>query len=153
MLGIILDFPNKNINLVETNNLKENKIRSNIKSQHPVLSFIGAGNYARRVLIPSFKKAGAEFNIISSEQGLSSVFVGNKFGFKKATTEQEEIFNDKDTNSVIIATRHDSHAKYILKALENGKNVFVEKPLCINLDELNAIISFFLIKMTVENPY
>ena len=64
----------------------------------------------------------------------------NKFGFNKVTTDQEEIFNDKDTNSIVIATRHDSHAKYILKALENGKNVFVEKPLCINLEDLKKII-------------
>ena len=152
ILGIVLDFPNKNINLVKTNNLKENNNLLNLNNQKPVLSFIGSGNYAKRILIPSFSKAGAELNIISSEQGLSSVFLGNKFGFNKVTTDQEEIFNDKDTNSIVIATRHDSHAKYILKALENGKNVFVEKPLCINLDELNAINSFFSNKNLRRKP-
>ena len=152
-LGIILDFPNKKVDLVKTSFLINSNNISNFKKTNPVISFIGSGNYARRNLIPSFVKAGAELNIISSEKGLSSVFVGNKFGFKKVTTDQQEIFNDKDTNTIVIATRHDSHAKYILKALEHGKNVFVEKPLCLNLEELDKINNFLLNKDQLNYPF
>ena len=64
---------------------------------------------------------------------------GRKSGFTEATTDSERIFEDPDVDAVVIATRHDSHARYVLKALEADKHVFVEKPLCLTLDELAEI--------------
>ena len=103
------------------------------------VSFIGSGNYASRKLIPAFKKAKAEFYSLSGNKVLSPAFIGRKFKFEYATTNVESILNDKKCNSVVIATRHDSHAELVNKTLLNGKNIFVEKPLCINLEQLNAI--------------
>ena len=141
-LGIILKYPEKCNH--ETHSIifeNENKFKK-IITKKPVISFIGAGNYAQKVLIPYFCKANAKLNIISSQNGTGPAHVGKKYGFQKATTIQDEVFKDKTTNSIVIATRHDSHAKYVLKALKNGKNVFVEKPLCLSMKELSDIYKF-----------
>ncbi len=102
----------------------------------PVLGIIGAGNYAIRTLIPAFKKAGVRLKTVASSGGASGVYAGRKFGFESATTDTESLLADPDINVVVIATRHDSHARLVCQALEAGKHVFVEKPLAITRDEL-----------------
>ncbi|WP_028573688.1 bi-domain-containing oxidoreductase [Desulfonatronovibrio hydrogenovorans] len=104
-----------------------------------VVSFIGAGNYASRVLIPAFKKAGARLRTIVTSGGTSAAVTGKKAGFEYASTDVEAMLADENTNAVVIATRHNSHARFVLQALRAGKNVFVEKPLCLTLEELDAI--------------
>lgn len=104
----------------------------------PQVSFIGAGGYATKVLIPAFKKAGAHLDTISSKGGVSASRVAKKFGFNAVTTNPDK--NMPDTSSiVVIATRHDSHADLVCKALKAGKHVFVEKPLCVTEEELASI--------------
>jgi predicted dehydrogenase/threonine dehydrogenase-like Zn-dependent dehydrogenase len=105
----------------------------------PCAGFIGAGNYAGRTLIPAFKKAGAIMYSLASLGGVSGVRLGKKFGFLETTTNADNLFENEQINSIVIATRHDSHAGLVLTALRAGKNVFVEKPLCLNLDELSEI--------------
>ena len=103
------------------------------------VSFIGAGNYATAVLIPSFKKAGAVLRRVASNAGVSGLHAGRKFGFEETTTDTDSVFADAGTQAVVITTRHDSHAALVLKALRAGKHVFVEKPLCLTMAELDAI--------------
>jgi predicted dehydrogenase/threonine dehydrogenase-like Zn-dependent dehydrogenase len=105
----------------------------------PRLSVIGAGNYAGAVLIPAFKASGAHLARIASAGGASSVHLGRKFGFAQATTDTAALLADAGTDAVVIGTRHDSHADYVLRALAAGKHVFVEKPLALRLDELDRI--------------
>jgi len=107
--------------------------------QQPVLGFIGAGNYATRILIPAFKAAGAMFNSIASSGGVSAAYAGRKFGFSEATTDTAALLVDPAVNTVVITTRHNSHARLVCQALKTGKNVFVEKPLCMTLEELREI--------------
>ena len=109
----------------------------------PVVGFIGAGNYAGQVLIPAFKEAGAVLRTIASSGGVSGVHFGKKHGFGQTTTDAATIFFDADINTVVVATRHDSHARFVLDALHTGKHVFVEKPLCLTLDELGEISSAY----------
>jgi len=71
--------------------------------------------------------------------GVSGVHFGKKHGFSETTTDSATIFSDDDINTVVVATRHDSHAGFVLDALQAGKHVFVEKPLCLTLDELGEI--------------
>lgn len=104
-----------------------------------VVSFIGSGNYATAVLIPAFKGAGAHLRSVASSAGVSGVHAGRKFGFEETTTDTEKLITDTDTNTLVITTRHDSHASLVLKALAAGKHVFVEKPLCLTFDELSEI--------------
>ncbi len=117
----------------------QNNIAISNKESSTVVSFIGAGNYSSSILIPAFKKAGATLYSIASNKGITGRFSGKRFGFKNTTTNVNSIFEDNLVNSVIITTRHNTHAKYVLETLKAGKNVFVEKPLCLNKEELLKI--------------
>ncbi|MBI5141399.1 MAG: bi-domain-containing oxidoreductase [Nitrospirae bacterium] len=103
------------------------------------IAVIGSGNYATAVLIPAFKSAGAYLKTVVSSGGVSGLHAGRKFGFDETTTATGSVFVHKEVNAVVVATRHDSHAGFVLKAMEVGKHVFVEKPLCLTLDELKRI--------------
>ena len=103
------------------------------------VSVVGAGNYAGAVLIPAFRAAGAQLMRIASAGGASSVHLGRKFGFAEATTDTAALLADPQADAVVVSTRHDTHAKYVLRTLAAGKHVFVEKPLALKLEELVLI--------------
>ena len=109
------------------------------KNKTPKVSFIGAGNYATAVLIPAFKAAGVGLRSVASSAGVSGVHAGRKYGFEETTTDIDRLIEDAATDAVVIATRHDSHAYFVLKALAAGKHVFVEKPMCLTLDALSEL--------------
>ena len=145
-LGIILNYNNheSHEDLIQLNSKeKQNsediyKDKINIKNKLNV-AFLGAGNYSSKILIPSFKLTNVEFNSIASKTGLSSSYLGRKFKFKEVTTNVDRIINDKKNDIIVIATRHDTHADFILRAISQNKHIFVEKPLCINSQELMKI--------------
>ncbi|PLK22556.1 dehydrogenase [Porphyrobacter sp. TH134] len=103
------------------------------------VAFLGAGNYASRVLIPAFAAAGAELATVVSSGGISAVHSGKKHGFAKASTDPQDALADDSVDTVVIATRHNAHAAQVIAALRAGKHVFCEKPLCLTLDELARI--------------
>jgi predicted dehydrogenase len=107
--------------------------------QNPTLGFIGAGNYATKVLIPAFKKTETNLKSVASSGGVSGVYVGKKFGFQETTTDTADLIADPEINAVVITTRHNSHARLTCDALQAGKHVFVEKPLCLTIEELKEI--------------
>lgn len=137
-LGIIIKYPFKELSIKREISFPES---SGYKRKHEKvnLGFIGIGNYAIKVLIPSFHKAGGNFIFAASNTGLNSFKVAKKYGFKKITTNVEDLINSKDCNTVVISTRHDSHFHFIEKSLKAGKNIFVEKPLCLTRKELDII--------------
>lgn len=102
----------------------------------PVLGFVGAGNYASRMLIPAFKAAGAQFHTIVTSGSINGVVHGAKAGFAEASTDFSALLANEVVNTVAIVTRHDSHANFVAKALQAGKSVFVEKPLAIDHAQL-----------------
>ncbi len=104
-----------------------------------VVGFLGAGNYAGRVLIPAFKAAGAGLHTVVSGGGVSAVHFGKKFGFSHAATEAIAVLDSTEVDTVVIATRHNDHATQVLAALRAGKHVFCEKPLCLKANELAQI--------------
>lgn len=106
-----------------------------------VLGVIGAGGYVPAMLLPHFKAEGVEFRSIATATGVSAHDVGKRFGFAEAVSAASEILDDADVNLVVIGTRHDLHAQLAREALERGKNVFVEKPLALNDDELDAVLA------------
>ncbi len=106
------------------------------------VGFIGAGNFAKSVLLPELKKiSGVHLTGVATATGLSGTHVAEKFGFGYATTEYRELLEDPQTATVFIATRHDMHAPLVCEALRAGKNVFVEKPLAIDRQQLDAVMS------------
>ena len=108
-------------------------------AHRPVLGFIGAGNYAARMLIPAFKAAGAQFHTIVTAGGINGVIHGEKAGFAQAATDIAAMLANPAINSVAIVTRHDTHARFVAQALQAGKHVFVEKPLALHYAELEAV--------------
>lgn len=113
--------------------------RETFDAAKPVVGFVGAGNYASRILIPAFKAAGAQLHSIVTSGGVNGVVHGRKAGFSVASTDLEGMLADMTINTVAIVTRHDSHARLVAKALIAGKHVYVEKPLCLTLEELEEI--------------
>ncbi len=106
------------------------------------IGFIGAGNFAKSVLLPGLKKiGGVQLTGVATATGLSGTHVAEKFDFAYATTQYQDILADPDTATVFIATRHDMHAPLVCEALRAGKNVFVEKPLAIDRGQLDEVIS------------
>jgi predicted dehydrogenase len=108
-------------------------------AQRPVMGFIGAGNYASRMLIPAFKAAGAQFHTIVTAGGINGVIHGEKAGFAEASTDMSVLLANSVINTVAIVTRHDTHARFVAQALQAGKHVFVEKPLAIDTEGLEAV--------------
>ncbi|MBP6512267.1 MAG: bi-domain-containing oxidoreductase [Bacteroidia bacterium] len=102
------------------------------------VGMIGAGSFGQNFILPVIKEKVALQGIATARPN-SARNVGDKFGFKYCTGDASEIVNDNTINTLFIATRHDSHGKYVLDGLNKNKNVFTEKPLCIHREELEEI--------------
>jgi predicted dehydrogenase/threonine dehydrogenase-like Zn-dependent dehydrogenase len=104
------------------------------------LGMLGAGNFARAVLLPAIRAGGnVTFVGIAAGTGLSARHAGDKYSFAYCTTSSDEVLDDPKINTVVIATRHDLHALQTIRALRAGKHVFVEKPICLTASELDEI--------------
>ena len=104
-----------------------------------VAGVIGAGNFASLVLIPALARSGAILHTVASSGGRDAAVAARKFGFSRAASDYRELLDDPAINTVLIATRHNSHARLVTEALAAGKHVFVEKPLALNREELATI--------------
>lgn len=128
----------ENINLNPSHNVRLNN--NQFTSSKGVLGIIGSGNFTKMTMLPSLKNTGANVKFIASRSGVSSTALAQKFGISYSTSDYEEILKDSDVDLVLITTRHDQHASMVLESLNSGKNVFVEKPLALNSQELELII-------------
>lgn len=147
-LGIILQYPEQDVFsqrqlLRPTITRSEEPLDEHRSAGTPVIGCIGAGNYATQVLLPAFKSMGVAFRTVASSTGVSAAHAGGKFGFFEITSDSRAVIESPDINTVIIATRHDSHAKLTGEALKTGKHVFVEKPLAITREELTALFHVY----------
>ncbi|TKB65782.1 MAG: dehydrogenase [Nitrospira sp.] len=140
VLGIVLQYPDSTKNS-DTNLLHRTvRLAQTVRREDTVkIGIIGSGNYATQVLIPALSKTGAVMKSVASATGVSGVHAGKKYGFEEATTDSTALLNDPDINTVVITTRHDSHARLVCEALKRGTNVFCEKPLALTRDELDEI--------------
>jgi predicted dehydrogenase/threonine dehydrogenase-like Zn-dependent dehydrogenase len=104
------------------------------------LGVIGAGNFATGTLLPLLKGIpDVAFVGVCTARGYTAKGVADKFGFQFATSDPNEIFENPDINAVLIATRHDSHAAYAIRAMRAGKPAFLEKPLAITFEQLQEV--------------
>lgn len=113
------------------------------KGSKGVIGIIGAGNFTKMTMLPALKGSGAGFKYVASSAGLSGTTVAKKFGFTHSTTDYKNILADEDVDTVFITTRHNSHAQFVVEALNAGKNVFVEKPLALNPRQLDQILEAY----------
>jgi polar amino acid transport system substrate-binding protein len=106
------------------------------------LGQIGAGNYAKSMLMPCFPSLeGLSLEGICTTKGANAEALAGRYGFRKATTDAGELLRDPEVNAILVATRHDSHARYAAAALEAGKHVYVEKPLAMSETQLAPVIA------------
>lgn len=135
-LGILLEYSQAAGAATRTLVLRPDAVATAVQ---PRVSFIGAGNYASRVLIPAFRDAGAFLDTLVTNTGFTGGTQGGRAGFRSASTDVDAMLSDDAGNAVVIATRHDTHAVLAERALVAGKHVFVEKPLALTVDELDAL--------------
>lgn len=133
-IGILLKYPNE----------EKARYKSNFKiNDHPVgeinVGFIGAGSFAQSYLIPNVKSSGATLDTVVTSKGITSKNVAEKFHFNNSSSSANDILTNERINTIFVATPHNSHARYVKEALENNKNIFVEKPLAMTESELTEI--------------
>jgi predicted dehydrogenase len=143
-LGILLEYPTEAETPLEqltrrTVQLKQAPVASGTGRGRPTVGFVGSGNYATGVLIPAFAKTKVRLKSVASSGGVSGVHAGKKHGFEETTTDSAGLIQDAAIDTVVITTRHDSHARFVSDALAAGKHVFVEKPLALNRAHLQRI--------------
>jgi predicted dehydrogenase len=110
----------------------------------PVVGMIGAGLFSNVTILPCLKKIKeVALRGVATATGSSGANVAKQFGFEYCTTDYKEILKDQKINTVIITTRHDLHARMIIESLEADKDVFAEKPLAVNEEELRAITTAY----------
>lgn len=100
---------------------------------------IGAGNFGTRTLIPAIVAAGGRLRVVASGRGTSAAVAASRSGFEMAATDIDALIDDPQVDTVVILTRHDSHAALAVRSLDAGKNVFVEKPLALSEAELETV--------------
>ncbi len=135
--GVVIEY--------DTEKELEKRVVLNNKSvaaTEPNVGFIGAGNYAQGSLLPNMK-GHCNFIGVANSRGNTSLFVAKKYGFNYCAESDEALFNDSSINTIFVSTRHNLHAPNVLKAIERGKHVFVEKPLAMNEEELNSILAAY----------
>ena len=137
-LGVVLNYdPHAELNTRISLNATPKPRRA---ENRIVLGVIGAGGYVPAMLLPHFKTEGVEFRAIATASGVSAHDVGKRFGFAEAVSSANDILDDPDVNLVVVGTRHDLHAQLAREALERNKDVFVEKPLALDDDQLDAVL-------------
>lgn len=140
-LGIVFDYPER-----ETED-RGGSTGSTIRLRQPesvergsgIAGLIGAGNFARRTLIPAIRAAEMEIRTVVSSGGRSAAVQGDRAGAIFASSDVRSVLDDPEIDTVFVLTRHDTHARLVSEALEAGKHVFVEKPLALTLDELELL--------------
>ena len=143
-LGIVLKYP-------ESTMTPKRRIELKSPTAHDAdttgIGCLGAGNFARGVLLPKLcSLPGVRPEVICSAGGLSATDTGNKLGFHAASTDESDVFESDGVQAVFVITQHNQHARQVLRAIESGKHVFVEKPLCLTLEELSHIEQALVVK-------
>ena len=138
-IGIVLSYPGGPIDVLAKRSIAVRETPPAYIANGPVIGWIGAGNYASRVLIPAFRAAGARFDTIVTTGGVTGVHHGCAAGFVTVSSDPADVLRNQAINTVVVATRHDTHAQFVIDALASGRHVFVEKPLALTCDEVDRI--------------
>lgn len=141
-LGIVLEYPTgESDGSAQARDPRSVAIRpAEVASDGAVRAgVVGAGGFARKVILPLLRDLGVEPNVIASSSGTSAGVAARRFGAARATTDLDSVFGSDAVDAVFVLTRHDSHAELVCRGLDAGKNVFVEKPLALSEEELESV--------------
>ena len=137
-LGVILKYPD--------NPTKWERVIGVIKPRVSIdkkvldIGLIGAGNFARNTILPVMKETGLyNFRALATTGGVGASQAIDVFPFEYVTNDYKKLIDDKEIDLIVVSTQHNTHAKFVIEALNADKNVYCEKPLCLNLEELTAI--------------
>lgn len=138
-IGIMLSYPGKSVDELMNRRVSISANRSYAKNM-PVIGWIGAGNYGSRILIPAFRAAGARLDTLVTTGGAENINRGRAANFAAISSDVvADVLQNSTINTVVVATRHDTHAQFVIDALAAGHHVFVEKPLALSLDQVDRI--------------
>jgi predicted dehydrogenase/threonine dehydrogenase-like Zn-dependent dehydrogenase len=140
-LGILLEYPETTAQAAPTTTRIDLRPPQPISRGNVRLGVVGAGNFARSVLLPALRKLDVELVGVATVSAPSAQQTASRFGFGYAATDWHQIVEDDTLDAVLIATRHDLHASVAAAALRAGKAVFVEKPLALCADELDDVLT------------
>jgi len=151
-LGVLIIYPEQPN---QSQVLELTRRRRSSRSATPVtIGLLGAGSFAVSTLLPAIKQvSGVEFVGVCSATGIRSRHAAEKFGFQYCTTDEQEILSDARISTVLIATRHHLHARQVVKALNAGKHVFCEKPLCLSQEELADVVRSYSRSAQTQEPF
>jgi predicted dehydrogenase len=146
-LGIVLNYKSEALKTGEAIQINSQKM----DSDKIRVGMIGAGNFTKAVILPQLKKNPRyALNVLATSTGMSAHASGRKFGFQNITTDEQSVLEHSEVDAVFITTPHNFHGPSALKALSCHKNVFVEKPLCLKMEELEKLDDFF--KASEKSP-
>ncbi len=142
-LGVVIQYPKVSASDIDATIQGPRSISLRARPSEPGkirCGVLGAGNFARMVMLPAIDKSELFAPaVICSGKGVTAHHAGTTSGFESATTDENQVFDDNSINTVFSLTRHDQHARHVISAIQRGKNIFVEKPLCLALEELQQI--------------
>ena len=142
-LGIVLQYPDRMVSTHSVTVSRKTVKRGGLK-QTVTIGAVGGGAFASGVIFPIVRdNKKYDLKWLSSPNGVKSFSTAKQFEFQNATTDMTELLDDSTTDAVMILTPHNLHAEQVISALKSGKNVFVEKPLATNEDELQSIVDAF----------
>jgi predicted dehydrogenase/threonine dehydrogenase-like Zn-dependent dehydrogenase len=141
-LGVLIEYPESaddspvvHLSMPERDVANHNSIQ---------IGLLGAGNFATSTLLPAIQKVGgARLVVACAANGSHARSAADRFKFHSCTTHEKEILGHPEVNTVVITTRHNLHAEQVIAALNSGKHVFCEKPLCLNETELGRIVAAY----------
>lgn len=107
------------------------------------VSVIGAGDYVRSVMLPELTIYGIEKRGIVDLNPAAATIAATRFNFAFAETDANALYDDSATRAIFIASYHDMHAPFAIRALEKGLAVFVEKPPVTSWDQLIALLDAY----------
>ncbi|MBN1182927.1 MAG: bi-domain-containing oxidoreductase [Bacteroidales bacterium] len=146
-LIVLLKYEENNNDIEEHSNNQKMIIRNGIKCKNNIINIalVGAGSFATNIHLPNIQKLSDKYKLhcVVNRTGIKAKTVAKQFGANYATTNIEDALSDKDVDLMMICTRHKNHGELVLKCLNAGKHVFVEKPLTTNYEELIQIEEFY----------
>jgi len=145
-LGVLIQYPDRKSAKKDVVQITPSATKSKLEHEEKIeVGIIGSGQFARNIFLPIlFKNQGVNLKAVATARGVSAEQIGRKYQADYVTTDHKKVIKDPNINTVFILTRHNSHAPMVIEALKSSKNVFVEKPLCINERELKQLNSAYL---------